>query len=466
MGMIKKIFVALLFTNITLAADQQQLAPLKCDSSNPEVQAKLRYFYNKIMEKYEVEDMKLEATNFIYEYEKNCSKGQSLADQQNWVLFKKNITNVKINKKKQQRQLKIQEEATQSQTREMKSNSDEALIFSNSKSKNLEAIVSERVDRRSTCTDTLNLTAPLSFENTKNQGSMGWCYAYAASDLVGHKLGHLVSPIYMAVNYNKEVGRTAEKKPDALQSSLEGGYSSQAVYASLLSGGFCSDEDLPSTHNFLTQYSGMNPFSKLFVALNGDHQLISYYLKNLEKLSKKYKKRKISDSDVASLQKKFGTSFPNLTINEMVTIIRDTEPYEVIEKLFEENCKGKLIQNKKVDHATLKVAYLDPPNETSESLKAKVDQVLNHKDIVSIAFSARVLYSKSDKSSADKDHHEVLLVGRKFDPKKNQCLYLVRNSYGPSCAQYDSSYECIKGHIWVPEENLFRSLDIVTYFDP
>ncbi len=71
MGMIKKIFVALLFTNITLAADQQQLAPLKCDSSNPEVQAKLRYFYNKIMEKYEVEDMKLEATNFIYEYEKN-----------------------------------------------------------------------------------------------------------------------------------------------------------------------------------------------------------------------------------------------------------------------------------------------------------------------------------------------------------------------------------------------------------
>lgn len=65
------------------------------------------------------------------------------------------------------------------------------------------------------------------------------------------------------------------------------------------------------------------------------------------------------------------------------------------------------------------------------------------------------------------DLHTVLLYGRSFDPEKNECVYLMKNSYGESCfnsdgtSKYNAKIRCENGYLYFPESDLFKS--ILTY---
>ena len=72
-------------------------------------------------------------------------------------------------------------------------------------------------------------------------------------------------------------------------------------------------------------------------------------------------------------------------------------------------------------------------------------------------------------------NHSSVVIGRRFNNKTNSCEYLVRNSEGTSCSQYDKRLECDKtrgglpcppntecgGQVWVPEAKLFANISTV-----
>jgi hypothetical protein len=51
--------------------------------------------------------------------------------------------------------------------------------------------------------------------------------------------------------------------------------------------------------------------------------------------------------------------------------------------------------------------------------------------------------------------HASVIIGRRTGPRG--CQYLVMNSHGTSCNQYDKAWDCEGGKIWVDEENLLRN---------
>jgi len=50
--------------------------------------------------------------------------------------------------------------------------------------------------------------------------------------------------------------------------------------------------------------------------------------------------------------------------------------------------------------------------------------------------------------------HISVLVGRRYNPAKDRCEYLVQNTWGESCGLYHSDWECEKGKIWVERSAL------------
>lgn len=59
--------------------------------------------------------------------------------------------------------------------------------------------------------------------------------------------------------------------------------------------------------------------------------------------------------------------------------------------------------------------------------------------------------------------HTTLLMGRRFDSKRNECQYLIKNSYGTDCSSYDRRHQCDEGYVWVSESSLQQAMTSYVY---
>jgi hypothetical protein len=58
--------------------------------------------------------------------------------------------------------------------------------------------------------------------------------------------------------------------------------------------------------------------------------------------------------------------------------------------------------------------------------------------------------------------HASTVIGRRLNPKTNQCEYLIKNSWGNECPK-KSKIECIDGNLWVEKDVLKNSLSAVSF---
>ncbi len=77
---------------------------------------------------------------------------------------------------------------------------------------------------------------------------------------------------------------------------------------------------------------------------------------------------------------------------------------------------------------------------------------------VVIDFFAGVLDDLDHFKKPISDLHTVMVEGRKFDSKSNECYYLIKNSHGEDCSEYDPKIECDKGYLWLSESKMYRSM--------
>jgi hypothetical protein len=60
--------------------------------------------------------------------------------------------------------------------------------------------------------------------------------------------------------------------------------------------------------------------------------------------------------------------------------------------------------------------------------------------------------------------HVSAIIGRRPHPKnKNECQYLIRDTYGNDCEPYLGKTDCKDGNLWVDESKLRNSLNSITY---
>ncbi len=83
----------------------------------------------------------------------------------------------------------------------------------------------------------------------RDQDSIGWCYAFSASELLTYKLGKKISAADLAMNHNDTWFKNLFKKAEWGEQDFEGGWMKEAIEATSEKGGACLESNLRSEDN-------------------------------------------------------------------------------------------------------------------------------------------------------------------------------------------------------------------------
>ena len=282
--------------------------------------------------------------------------------------------------------------------------------------------------QRASCRGTYDYSQRLGA--VRNQDSVGWCYAFATADILSDKTGRKISGAGVAVSYNDYWRWAYNLFQEDCGEGKAGWGGNETTAISILRGsrGLCLESEFPSEDNG-----------------NG---------KILDRLTALERARRSQNRDriVACAQ----DVFPNIAQRDILDVLRTSSQQELVKNLSDRACVHR------VPMPSVTARNYRHLFNSADTLMSKIDAEITHGRLASMGYTASMLYN-IDTVTRDGGHSSVI-VGRKWDARKNECVYLVRNSYGPGCRQYDRRLECTRGQIWVPRSVLSKGIvDVTTY---
>ncbi len=327
----------------------------------------------------------------------------------------------------------------------------------------------------------------------RDQGELGWCYAYASADLLSYKLGIPVSAVDIAIFNGRTPGGQKEAREelgknnsDPMGYTTVGGDVNEAIQAIGIVGA-CPEEFIRSDDFYYTALHNpdlvLTPEWKLWKRWSSNYGL-STMVSIMEHLN---------DPKYPVCGAMIGTQemFTNANPLEIFELARDEKMPSFAAWLAILSCDG---HRQKL--AGIKVKEIETPDKAGYAFLHKIDEQLNRGNIVSIGYDPQFLYGnsyiqtlkeaaieagKSGKRWRDPNSsHASTVVARRFNQNTHQCEYLVRNSWGPSCDKYNTDkYECKitskdpkpangiydDGNIWVNEKDLGKAMTDMQYLE-
>lgn len=271
----------------------------------------------------------------------------------------------------------------------------------------------------------------------RDQDSIGWCYAFAAADLLTYKTGKKVSASDVSLNYEsgwvKDLGVTLGRS----EATYEGGRIEGAL-EKMKEKGICLEKDFRSDD----------------MAGGSLREMVD----TVDKAKKKYEKgQRICDTGQAATSE----LFPNINMNDYYEILDKSSRAGFLSELQQKSCgKRESASNIEVINENGVFGDLSDQKKLSEMIDAQLDK----NNIAGIGYDARPLISQQfEREGSEQFMHGSIVVGRRFNKKSNSCEYLIRNSWGKSCETYRSPLDCEEGNVWIPKEDLMKGLINVTY---
>jgi C1A family cysteine protease len=320
--------------------------------------------------------------------------------------------------------------------------------------------------KKKSCTNIDNRKEPLikivngkKVDVVRDQDSIGWCYAFAAADLISHKVGKKVSATDIANGYNDgSFGEFFGKK----ETDMEGGFTASAANIALKKG-LCLEKNLPSDdYEYSTNFNLKSAYDSVEKLYENYRKRVSYstrrgtrYLSGakLKKSQNKFKKDLLCnkiDHDANEI-------FPNVSLEEVYNIVKSAgSSNDLIDKLVKKSCEPRIKPN-------VNLSFEADGDFTFNSTMLKtINKKLDSGDILGIHYKAGTLRNLLDSPSSGR--HASLIVARRFNEKSGSCDYLIRNSwgktYGPS---YDERTDSENGNHWMPEEYLMKTMHGISY---
>ncbi|UYL07481.1 hypothetical protein B9G69_010535 [Bdellovibrio sp. SKB1291214] len=283
---------------------------------------------------------------------------------------------------------------------------------------------------------------------TRNQDSVGWCYAFAAADLMSYKLKKNISAADIALNYQDDwLDGMNRGILGTSTADINGGFTDKAI-SKAAKNGFCLESELPSEDN-----SGGN-FADNMRALDrmGRNQVMS---------------QSLACDDLYSEAKKM---FPKINVGDVQDVVKKSVEDEFILNLRNKSCKNRIHEAPEAVSYQRKGFYNGYNDLISRAVDDKkyadiIDEQLTKKNPVSVAVDAYAFYDRRTPASTPDTvgAHAVVLAGRRFNEKTGQCEYKIKNSWGKGCSTYDKKYECSQGQFWMPKADLLQRTWDVTY---
>lgn len=295
------------------------------------------------------------------------------------------------------------------------------------------------------------------YARPRDQDGLGWCYAFASSDVLSQHLGVPVSAVDLSYTYNYEVenstiSRFFRRLFMDKDEVYDGGIPSNMLdYAK--ERGVCPEKVLPSESYLVSQNSWE----------------LKKAIRILQELRDKIRTEKMSPKefvDCASCRahiasQDFQGLFPGATAESIYTAVSKNMEKEINTSLFnfaQSQCEGKRISLP----GSLKSRSSTAPAYQGHKLFPEIDKQLGKGELVVISVDLKMLTTDMRGS------HALVAVGRAF--RNGQCKYLLRNSWGRGCAAYKGIPELREdcdaeaGTVWVSETRMndyMRTIDYV-----
>lgn len=290
-------------------------------------------------------------------------------------------------------------------------------------------ISSDRQSMKDTC-GTVDLRPKL--PPVRDQGSHGWCYAYAVADLLSLRLKKDVSASDIAINYilseNGESTNPINEKGKFVGiriSFQSGGQVGKALESVKAKGGACLESDLPSRP---VDGATVSDLAQLYETVEAKGNLAAARART---------SRGVCEDGFAPTRQ----AFPKVTLRQYMDAMTPISDKSIIFRLAEGSCQSRIPLD-----PGLRLNEFDGDAEGMN----KVDEQLDKDQAVAMSYRASLIGAPSYAN-----RHASTVVGRRWNEAELRCEYLVRNSWGDSCknesgeAMYGRR-ECEGGNIWVP----------------
>ncbi len=273
----------------------------------------------------------------------------------------------------------------------------------------------------------------VNFSNTRNQDSIGWCYAFAAADMLSFKLNTRFS----AISFVDTVKNTI--KDQILDRTKQGSdvkVSMTQTFSKLK--GLCLESSLSSTDFEFCEFKNISGVFNYLITPNKIQNQCQY-------------------DDINKI-------FPNFDFNEFNRLSEDLKTV-YIENLIKLHCAKDLYKLNNLPQLIYKYTQQYKIEDIFNEIEKQLDLGMPS----AIAYNVRKLQGLQAS-----EEHASLIMGRATNPETNECEYLVRNSWGKSCLADEGSnpngIRChtengrYTGYFYVNREKLKEFTSGVYYF--
>lgn len=282
----------------------------------------------------------------------------------------------------------------------------------------------------------VNLTAEMGPK--RDQDSVGVCGAFAAADLLSFILKKRVSAADVMIANNIENIDTLDQLLGTKDSKRHGAVPSDAIVATLKRG-VCLEADFPS-ENFGND-------SYLLKAMEDAEKLTAELQRKARGRSAK-KVEEIQECDLGD--NPYRRLARSISMEQIRDIARNTTPGRTMTQLNEIACRGKRFRPQSMPALNM----VENPDHIS-ALR-RIDQNLNQKRPIAIGYD---VYRFEHLRDPDRTHHASNIIGRHWNREKQQCEYLIRNTWGTqSCASHPPEFPCKNGDFWVSQGALINAV--------
>ncbi len=262
----------------------------------------------------------------------------------------------------------------------------------------------------------------------RDQGKTGWCFNYAAADLLDFHIGKRISVTDLGIqNHEKSFsGRTTLDRFAKPDQKIGYGGKIAASLKHVRRGHVCLEEDLSSER-----------FEKISETVSRGKPVrtsaqLDIEATNLEIL--KIKKTLDSNGKPQSW-----IAFPGTDRASFYEIVQNHRADEIWENLIQVSCGDR---REATGHYKI-------------NTRMNIDQALEQGKIAGIEYDASFLKTRNSQLYAP---HASTIVGRRTNPRTGKCEFLLRNTWGEDCKGYRRDIDCELGHLWVDREELDDAL--------
>ncbi len=266
-----------------------------------------------------------------------------------------------------------------------------------------------------------------------NQGQSNWCFSYIAADLLSFYTGVVVSPNDLAISQHRRIRDMKRAQWESLPEKCRGDFSHDDSEIALGSGNLWKTLNI-AIHDGACSWNRM-PADKT-----------SLLDKDFKILHKDFRENKFSDASLEIAQ----TYFTKIQLNDLQKAGEEKSFIDFLTALRNVSCEGEISLA-----SGLKVGFFDPSDRSQYApVMRRMENLLNQGTPLALGYGGQILWN--NKLRDQPYSHTGTLVGRRFNRSKNQCEYLVRNTWGVDYKKYHSDYDSEQGHIWIPRD-LFKT---------